>query len=73
VTDIVLPRMSGMEALGRIREIDRRVGIIMLTAVEDESVAREAMQREAYDYITKPLDVGYLELAILTKLAQAAG
>jgi DNA-binding NtrC family response regulator len=71
--DIVLPRMSGMEALGRIREIDRRVGIIMLTAVEDESVAREAMQREAYDYITKPLDVGYLELAILTKLAQAAG
>jgi DNA-binding NtrC family response regulator len=31
------------------------------------------MQREAYDYITKPLDVGYLELAILTKLAQAAG
>jgi DNA-binding NtrC family response regulator len=65
--------MSGMEALGRIREIDRRVGIIMLTAVEDESVAREAMQREAYDYITKPLDVGYLELAILTKLAQAAG
>jgi DNA-binding NtrC family response regulator len=28
------------------------------------------MRKEAYDYITKPLDFGYLELVILTKLAQ---
>jgi CheY-like chemotaxis protein len=71
--DIVMPRMSGLEALRRIREIDPRVGIIMLTAVEDEAVAREAMKGQAYDYITKPVDFGYLELAILTKLAHAAG
>lgn len=69
--DIMMPKMNGLETLQRIRQIDRRVGIIMLTAVEDESVAREAMKKEAYDYITKPLDFGYLELAIMTKLAQA--
>ncbi len=68
--DIMMPKMNGLETLQRIRELDRRVGIIMLTAVEDESVAREAMKKEAYDYITKPLDFGYLELAIMTKLAQ---
>jgi len=68
--DIMMPRMNGLEALQRIREIDRDVGVIMLTAVEDETIAREAIRREAYDYITKPLDFGYLELAIMTKLAQ---
>ena len=68
--DIMMPRMNGLEALKRIREIDRHVGIIMLTAVEDETIAREAIRREAYDYITKPLDFGYLELAVMTKLAQ---
>ncbi len=69
--DVMMPKMNGLETLDRIREIDRRVGVIMLTGVQDERVAREAMRKEAYDYITKPLDFGYLELAILTKLAQA--
>lgn len=68
--DIMMPRMNGLEALQRIRQLDPTVGIIMLTAVEDEAIAREAMQKEAYDYITKPIDFGYLELAILTKLAR---
>lgn len=68
--DIMMPRMNGLEALQRIRQLDQSVGIIMLTAVEDEAIAKEAMRKEAYDYITKPIDFGYLELAILTKLAQ---
>ncbi|HEV8306487.1 MAG TPA: response regulator [Methylomirabilota bacterium] len=68
--DVMMPRMSGLETLHRIRELDRDIGVIMLTAVEDEVIAKEAMRKEAYDYITKPLDFGYLELVILTKLAQ---
>ncbi|MBI3454360.1 MAG: response regulator [Candidatus Rokubacteria bacterium] len=68
--DVMMPRMDGLETLRRIREADPGLGIIMLTAVEDEAIAKEAMKKEAYDYITKPLDFGYLELVILTKLAQ---
>ncbi len=70
--DIMMPQMNGLEALRRIRQVDRQVGIIMLTAVEDEAIAKESMQGEAYDYITKPLDFGYLELAIFTRLAHAS-
>lgn len=68
--DIMMPRMNGLEVLQRIRQFDPSIGIIMLTAVEDEAIAKEAMRKEAYDYITKPIDFGYLELAIITKLAQ---
>ncbi len=68
--DINMPGMNGLETLQHIRALDGDVGIIMLTAIEDEAVAKEAMRKNAYDYITKPLDFGYLELAILTRLAQ---
>lgn len=68
--DLMMPGMNGLETIQRIREIDRAVGIIMVTAVADPKIAKEAIAQEAYDYITKPIDLGYLELAILTKLAQ---
>lgn len=67
--DIMMPGMDGLETLRRIRERDRAVGIIMITAAHEEDIAREAVRRGAYDYITKPIDFSYLELSILTKLA----
>jgi CheY-like chemotaxis protein len=68
--DIMMPGMNGLEALPRILEIDPTVGIMMLTSVDDHEVVREAIGRGAYDYITKPINFDYLELSILTRLAQ---
>jgi CheY-like chemotaxis protein len=70
--DILMPGMNGLEVLQRIRQMDPSAGVIMLTAVKDEEVARQAMQQEAYDYLTKPVDLDYLELTIITKLARMA-
>ena len=41
----------------------------MVTAVYDEEVALQAMANGAFDYVTKPIDPDYLELALVTKLA----
>ena len=66
--DIRMPVMDGLEVLRRAREIDREVGIIMVTAVSEENTGREALRMGAYDYITKPLDFDYLERALWVKI-----
>ena len=55
--DIMLPRMSGMEVFQRIREYDHRLPVIFITADAGSETAIEAMQRGAYDYVAKPLDL----------------
>lgn len=67
--DILMPGIDGLAILQQIRQIDPTVGVIMLTAVGDEQIAKEALRQGAYDYITKPVDLAYLDLAVLAKLA----
>jgi DNA-binding response OmpR family regulator len=66
--DIRMPVMGGLEVLRRAREIDREVGIVMVTAVNEESIGRETLRMGAYDYITKPLDFDYLERVLWVKI-----
>ncbi len=66
--DVCMPKMNGLEVLRRVREIDQEVGIIMVTAVHEEETGRKALTMGAFDYITKPLDLKYLEQSLWTKL-----
>ena len=66
--DIRMPKMSGLEVLQRIREIDAEMGIIMVTAVNEEDVGRQALELGAFDYIVKPLDLKYLERSLWYKI-----
>ena len=68
--DIVMPKMNGLETLQRILEIDRTIAVIMLTAIDDYRIVKQAIGKGAYDYITKPINFDYLELSIVTRLAQ---
>jgi DNA-binding NtrC family response regulator len=56
VTDLKMPRMDGMELLSRIRELEQRVVVVMLTAQGSIESAVHAMRLGAYDYIPKPVD-----------------
>ena len=66
--DIRMPKMNGLEVLRRIREIDAEVGVIMVTAVNEEDVGRQALELGAFDYIVKPLDLKYLERSLWYKI-----
>jgi len=69
--DIMLPRTSGLEVFQKIRDIDRKLPIIFITAGSDSSTAIKAMQLGGFDYVTKPLDLPALselvEKAIATR------
>jgi DNA-binding response OmpR family regulator len=66
--DVRMPKVSGLEVLRRVREIDQEVGVIMVTAVNEEETGNQALQMGAFDYITKPLDFQYLERSLWVKL-----
>lgn len=66
--DVRMPKMNGLEVLKRVREIDHEVGVIMVTGVMEEETGRQALQLGAFDYITKPLDLKYLERSLWVKL-----
>ena len=67
--DIVMPGMSGIETMKRIKELNEKTGVIVITAVRDDKVGRGLMELGAYDYITKPIDFDYLETAVLMKIS----
>jgi len=54
--DIKLPGMDGMKILEEMKQIDKNLIIIMLTAFGDVKDAVRAMRLGAFDYITKPFD-----------------
>ena len=63
-----MPKMNGLEVLKQVREIDHEVGVIMVTAVNDEETGRQALTLGAFDYITKPLDFQYPERSLWYKI-----
>jgi DNA-binding response OmpR family regulator len=67
--DIRMPGMGGLEVLRKIREIDREVGVIMLTAVDDPETGRQSLLLGAFDYLVKPVDLKYLERVLWYKVA----
>jgi putative two-component system response regulator len=62
--DVRLPGINGVELVPQIMELEPTVAILMLTAVNDATSAALCMQRGAFDYLIKPIDLGHLGRAI---------
>ena len=71
--DIRMPGMDGLETLRELKVLDQGANVFMVTAVEKDELAKQAMNEGAFDYIIKPVDHNYLELVLMTKLALLAG
>lgn len=62
--DVNMPGVSGVELVPQIMELEPAIALLMLTAVNDATSAALCMQRGAYDYLIKPIDLGHLSRAI---------
>src|SRR6478752_9276853 len=64
VTDINMPRMDGLSLLQKLQESEERVSTIVVSAYGDMANIRTAMNRGAFDFLTKPIDFSDLETTI---------
>jgi adenylate cyclase len=64
VSDINMPRMDGLSLLQKLQEADDKKSTIIVSAYGDMSNIRTAMNRGAFDFLTKPIDFGDLEMTI---------
>jgi class 3 adenylate cyclase len=64
VSDINMPRMDGLSLLAKLQEADDKKSTIIVSAYGDMSNIRIAMNRGAFDFLTKPIDFADLETTI---------
>lgn len=62
--DLIMEKMSGVEALEKIIEWDKNAKIIVLSAVGQERILKHAMNAGAKAYLIKPVDAKRLLLTI---------
>src|SRR6516225_3465375 len=68
VTDINMPRMDGLSLLQKLQESEQNVSTIVVSAYGDMTNIRTAMNRGAFDFVTKPIDFLDLEATIAKTL-----
>lgn len=65
--DITMPDMDGLEALQKIRELDKNAKIVMITAVGKEEAVRQAIMLGARNFIVKPFQEDKV-ISVMNKL-----
>jgi two-component system NtrC family sensor kinase len=67
IMDVIMPGMSGLEALASIKELSEKVEVILLTAHASTQDGVEGIKSGAFDYLTKPVEMDHL----VSKIRQA--
>jgi DNA-binding response OmpR family regulator len=58
LTDMHMPRLSGLETIRRLRELQCSVPCILLSAQLDELIVQQALQASVFSYLAKPVRLG---------------
>ena len=69
VLDLNLPDITGIEVMGELKAIDERLQIIVLTGHGSRERARSAMEKGAFDFLTKPFDLKHVCAVVSEALA----
>src|SRR5215475_12879020 len=70
--DINMPVMDGLTLLAELRERQSHVRAIIVSAYGDMANIRTAMNRGAFDFVTKPVDLNDLEITMRKTLEEIA-
>jgi DNA-binding NtrC family response regulator len=69
LTDLVVPKIGGLDLLHKVAELGEHVTTVILTAQGTIETAVEAIKQGAYDYLTKPVDLPRLQI-LLAKIIE---
>ena len=64
ITDLMMPGLDGLEVIRQIKELDKDNVVIVITAYPSFETVREALRIGAYDYVTKPFDLGDISFTV---------
>jgi two-component system response regulator (stage 0 sporulation protein F) len=70
--DMKIPGMDGLEILKKIKEYDRSIKVIMMTAYGELDMIKEATDLGALMHFTKPFDIDEMRLAVNLQLGNEA-
>ncbi len=72
LSDINMPRMDGLTLLGQVAELNPNIRSVIISAYGDMKNIRTAMNRGAFDFVTKPIDFEDLQVTIARTLKHIA-
>jgi DNA-binding response OmpR family regulator len=64
ITDIMMPYSSGLEIVSKVKHGEKKIPVIVLSAMGQENVVLEAFNLGADDYITKPFSPNELSVRV---------
>lgn len=64
ISDMKMPEMTGIELLQKVKAIDPKMKMIMVTAYPEIDLAVNAMRLGAYDFIIKPADLDLIVMSV---------
>src|ERR1700712_4586294 len=73
MSDINMPVMDGLTLLSRLRDMDRLLRTVIVSAYGDMQNIRIAMNRGAYDFLTKPVDFEDFEITLQKTIQEIKG
>lgn len=75
ISDIRMPRMSGIELAERARAMSPAIGVVFITGYASLNTAKDAIKQGALDYVMKPFELSEIRQAVhnaITKLSEAS-
>jgi DNA-binding response OmpR family regulator len=70
ITDIMMPYASGLEIVSTVKQMEKKLPIIVLSAMGQENVVLEAFNLGADDFISKPFSPNELSMRVKRLMAR---